>query len=232
MAFVDGVIDQAKLALVLEYAAGLNIHATYLDDLQATAEHRLSWVIADMNRRNVESITGQSWMGKDVMDWILPYRGKAEPERIARYNELRYLPKGTLGRAFWEFYQQQGYCFPGEADGLNERFAIPHDVTHLLCGYDTSPRDEILVSTFTAAMHPYEPMAGHILPIIYTWHLGITFNDVAKSATGALDPEHFWQAWAAGSQMQVDLFSPDWNFWDVAGERVEVLRQKYGLNIG
>jgi hypothetical protein len=30
--------------------------------------------------------------------------------------------------------------------------------------------------TFTVGMHPLEPMAGHILPVIFSWHLGIELN--------------------------------------------------------
>lgn len=230
MAFVDGAIDEAKIALVLESATTLKVNEAYLNDLRATAQNRLAWVIADMSRRNVESITGRSWLGQNVIDWLLPYRGaQAQPDLAARYQALRHLPEESLGRAFWQFYQQQSYPFPGEQNGLNQQFSTPHDATHILCGYDTTPQEEILVSAFTAGMHPYEPMAGHILPIIYSWHLGIKFNDVAKSATGALDPERFWQAWVAGSEMPIDLFSSDWDFWAAASETVDTLRQAYGL---
>jgi len=56
----------------------------------------------------------------------------------------------------------------------------------VISGYDASPRGEILVSTFTAAMHPIHPMAGHILPVIFNGHLGIKFNDVARYNHGRL----------------------------------------------
>ena len=107
-----------------------------------------------------------------------------------------------FGRAFWTHYRSNGYPFPGEPEGLNERFATPHDSTHVLSGYDTTPRGEVLVSTFTAAMHRREPMSGHILPVIFSWHLGIQLNAVAKHATGALDPEAFWLAWDPASVMR------------------------------
>ena len=83
----------------------------------------------------------------------------------------------------------------------------------MISGYDTSVRGEILVSTFTAGMHPINPMAGHILPVIFNGHLGVKFNDVATSARGGFDPDEFWHAWARGRAMTVDLFAPDWNVW-------------------
>ena len=96
---------------------------------------------------------------------------------------------------------------PVKSRGSTEKFATPHDSTHVLTGYDTTPRGEVLVSTFTAAMHRREPMSGHILPVIFSWHLGIQLNAVAKSATGALDPEAFWLAWDRGAAVNTDTFA-------------------------
>ena len=79
----------------------------------------------------------------------------------------------------------------------------------MISGYDTSLRGEILVSTFTAAMHPINPMAGHILPVIFNGHLGVKFNDVATPARGGFDPDEFWHAWARGRDMTVDIFASE-----------------------
>jgi hypothetical protein len=159
-----------------------------------------------------------------------PYRSdQADPALAARYRALATMPVSTLGRAYWEQYQRNGYAFPGEPTGLNEAFATPHDCAHVLSGYDTTPRGELLVSTFTAAMHPSRPMEGHILPVIFSWHLGIKINDVAGSATGALDPREFWHAWARGAAVSEDLFAPGWDFWGCAGESLAALRERYGI---
>jgi hypothetical protein len=99
----------------------------------------------------------------------------------------------------------------------------------VISGYDTSARGEILVSTFTAGMHRKYPMAGHILPVIFSWHLGIKINDVAGAASGALDPEEFWHAWARGEAITVDLFAPDWDFWSCAEASVDALRRRYDV---
>jgi hypothetical protein len=72
-------------------------------------------------------------------------------------------------------------------------------------------------------------MEGHILPVIFSWHLGIKINDVAGSATGALDPTEFWHAWARGEQIREDLFDPGWDFWVCAGDSVKELRERYGI---
>jgi ubiquinone biosynthesis protein Coq4 len=162
------------------------------------------------------------------MTLFLPYSGdQADPAMAARHEALGSLPMGTLGRGYWEIYKKNGYAFPGDPQDVNVAFARPHDSTHVMSGYDTTPQGEILVSTFTAGMHPKLPMKGHILPVIFSWHLGIELNKLAGSFKGALDPEQFWVAWVRGAQMKIDLFSPDWDFWAHVEEPIEQLRQRY-----
>jgi hypothetical protein len=182
-----------------------------------------------MTRQNIKSLWDQPWSGdEDVMALFLPYSGdRADPALVAKHERLGSLPKGTLGRGYWEIYKKNEYAFPGDPKGVNAAFARPHDSTHVISGYDTTPQGEILVSTFTAGMHPKLPMEGHILPVIFSWHLGIEINKLAGSFTGAFDPGQFWTAWVRGSGMTVDLFSPEWNFWAHVEEPVDLLRQRY-----
>jgi hypothetical protein len=230
MAFIDGSLDRVKIASVLRYAAALGIAEPFIEEIAEAARGEVQRALADMTRRNLESITGRPFPADSSADWFLPYRGdRVDPVLAARYRALASLPEGSLGRAYWEHYTRNNYAFPGEPDGLNEAFATPHDCTHVLSGYDTTPRGELLVSTFTAAMHPERPMEGHVLPVIFSWHLGIKINDVAGAATGALDPEEFWHAWARGAAVTVDLFARDWDFWSCTGDSVAALRRRYAV---
>jgi len=56
-------------------------------------------------------------------------------------------------------------------------------------------------------MHPREPMSGHILPVIISWHLGIELVRFAGSTTGQLDAAKFWNAWERGAEVTTDVFS-------------------------
>jgi hypothetical protein len=78
-------------------------------------------------------------------------------------------------------------------------------------------------------MHPINPMAGHILPVIFNGHLGVRFNDVATPATGGLDPDEFWHAWERGREMTADLFAPGWNVWDWVERDLEQLRRDWNV---
>jgi hypothetical protein len=231
MALVDGVLDNAKIARVLDYSRALDVEADYLTELVEAASGHMSWVVADMTRKNFDSVISRSSEGLDPAAWIMPYGGdRADPALSARYDALGKLPANTFGRALWEFDKANGYSFPGDPGALNAAFATPHDATHVISGYDTSYRGEILVSTFTAGMHPINPMAGHILPVIFNGHLGVKFNDVATPATGGLDPEEFWHAWARGQEMTVDFFAPDWNVWEWIEHDLDDLRRKFNVS--
>ena len=230
MALVDGAVDAGKIAVVSSFAAALGVREDYLAELTEAARGHLRWAGMDMVRHNMLSITGQPWAGDDVMPWLLPYRGNgADPALAARFHALESLPEETLGHAFWQWYTNHKFPFPGETDALNGAFGVPHDTTHILSGYSTTYRGEILVSTFTAGMHREEPMSGHILPVIFSWHIGIELVENAGSHEGALDPEAFWQAWSRGRATPGDVFARDWDFWSVADVPVTELQDRYGV---
>lgn len=189
MALVDGRLDKAKITEVMRYAAALGVEARHLDEVREATQGRLREALADMTRCNMASITNRPWTGGDATDWLLPYKGAgADPVLAARFETLAALPDESFGRRFWRHFKENRYSFPGDPQALNAGFCVPHDSAHVLTGYNTTPRGEILVSTFTAAMHPEYPMAGHVLPVIFSWHLRTQINPVAGEAGGALDP--------------------------------------------
>ncbi len=233
MAFIDGHLDQEKIAAVLSYAAALGVKEVYLSEIAEVGRGHVQAALADMTRLNIESITGQPWTGDDATTWLLPYTGaNADPALVARFEALGALPADTFGHTFWSHFKKNGYAFPGDPEGLNAAFSIPHDSVHVLTGYDTHPRGELLASTFTAAMHRRYPMAGHILPVIFSWHLGLQINKVAGDSSGALDPEEFWHAWAAGDASPADTFAPEWDFWEQVRLPLSAVRQRFGLPPG
>jgi hypothetical protein len=230
MAFVDATIDQRKLAAVLDLAGTLGVEADFVHDIAAVAQGHLRDATSHMIRANLQSLTGKTWDTDDAMAWLMPYKGgNADPALAARFRALAALPDETFGHAFHAFYRDHKYAFPGEEQALNFAFATCHDSAHLLAGYDTTPRGELLVSTFTAAMHRNEAMSGHVLPVIFSWHLGIPLNELAGAAKGALDPQEFWHAWARGERMKIDLFGPQWDFWAATSEPIDALRTRIGV---
>jgi hypothetical protein len=229
MAFVDGTLDKAKIATVIGYAKALGLHERFVDEIAEAAAGHVKEALVDMTRANMISITGKAWTDADAMAWFLPYGKSPDPALAERCNRLGTLPEGSFGLAFYNHYRKNGYDFPGEPNGLNAGFGFPHDTAHVVSGYDTSPRGELLVSTFTAAMHPHFPMAGHILPVIFSWHLDVQINAVAKHAKGALDPVEFWHAYAGGKTAKIDTFAPGWDFWAYVETPLRALRKQWAI---
>ena len=230
MAFVDGTLDNKKLTAVLALAAKLGVKA----DLRRRRRRARAGPPARRHRAH-----DPRQHGKHPRPAVAGRRHDAVVHalsRQARSGARRALPcarpicrRMTFGHTFAAFYTANKYAFPGEPTALNFAFATPHDSSHMLAGYDTTPRGELLVSTFTAAMHRKRAMAGHVLPVILSWHLGIALNDVAGAAKGALDPKEFWHAWARGEAVKVDLFGPSCDFWAATAEPIDALRSRIGL---
>lgn len=230
MAMVDGSLDSRKLKRVLEYSRALDVEADYLTDLVEAASGHLAWATADMWRKNFDSVLSRSSEGLDPSTWIRPYAGaNADPSLVARYEALGRLPQDSFGKALWDFDKTNGYPFPGEPAALNAAFGTAHDSTHVISGYDTSARGELLVSTFTAGMHPLNPMSGHILPVIFFFHFGEQLNDVGHAGKGGLDPDEFWHAWARGAAMTTDIFDPKWSVWDWVDHDLDELRRRWNV---
>src|SRR5262249_34045306 len=177
-----------------------------------------------------ESITEKPWSG-DVAKWMLPYADAPDPALAARFETLGVLPEETFGHHYWVHFKENSYTFPGDPTALNAGFCVPHDSTHVLSGYNTTSRGELLVSTFTASMHRINPMSGHVLPVMFTWHLNVQINPVAKHDSGALDPKEFWHAWAGGAATTIDTFAPGWDFWSYVKVPLVELCERWSIPV-
>jgi hypothetical protein len=233
MATVDGAVDAARIETADAFVDALGLHESYLRDLGALAQRKFAEVRADVARHNVRSFTGvetnADFDGESLDEWLNVYREHPDPELHARFDALRAAPVGTFGRTFADFYADNGFVFPGVPESANQQFVVPHDSAHVLSGYDTSVQGEILVSAFTAGMHPDDAVSAHVLPVIMVFHLGIPMNDFAGSSTGALDPRKFWVAWSRGDQITGDTLSHDWDFWAHVDQPLDAVRAVMGV---
>ncbi len=232
VACIDGVPEGAKVDVLRRYAAALDIEAPYLDLLGLASTGHMKDALAEMTRLNMDSITNGQWAGGDSNAWLSPYVGPAaDPALAARFHALSGYPSNSFGRAFHHQFTSNNYDFPGEATALNASFSVPHDSAHVITGYDTTPRGEILVSVFTSTMHDRLPMGAHVLPVIFMWHLHIQINPVAGKAATPMDPQNFWCAWAAGAASRADTFAPGWDFWALAERPLAEVRTIFGIPV-
>lgn len=230
MALVDAKLDHDRIQRVFDYADALDIHDPYLKLLRMSIDGDEQAALGEMINANMISITGEPWTSGDITDWLTPYdRGHENQDIADRFEALADLPEDSFGHHFWAHFKRNSYAFPGETSALNAAFSRPHDSAHVLTNFDTDPRGELLVSTFTSTMHPYMPLAGHVLPVIFSWHLNIEIIKVPGNATGALDPDVFWLAWAGGAATTVDTFDPGWNFWHHVETPLVELRRRWAI---
>ncbi len=233
MSLVGGRIDPGKIALVREYADAVGVHESYVAVLAEAAAGEIAAAAACMIRKNAESFPRLDLTGIDTdpIAPFLPYRdGRDDPALAARYEALGELAAGTFGRAFFEHFKRNGFAFPGDPNGLAEGFTTPHDTSHVLSSYTTSPQGELLVSTFIGAMHPDHPMSAEVLPVLFSWHLGIALNEIAGSRRGAFEPRKFWTAWDRGAATSIDVLDPGWDFWAATQWPLQELRREHGVS--
>jgi hypothetical protein len=216
---------------VQQFADALAVDEAYLQILAETAAGEVAQAAACIVRKNAASFPHLDAAGidEDAIAPFLPYRDAPDPELEARYATLGALPQNTFGWAFHDHFARNGFAFPGHPTGLAEGFTTPHDSSHVLSGYSTSQQGELCVSTFIGAMHPDHPMAAEVLPVLFSWHLGIHLNDIAGAATGWFEPRRFWTAWDRGAAMSTDIVAADWDFWAATEADLDELRAQYDL---
>lgn len=224
----DGEADPERLRAVVRYAHHLGVHEGWVRDLHEVARGHLAWAMADMVRHNAETFPG--WAPADTVPEMQPYRAQTDDDRAlaARFRALEDLPHDTFGHTYWRHFRRHGFAFPGEPTAFAAPFAVPHDGLHVLAGYSTSLQGELLVSTFTGAMHRQEALRAHLLPVIFEWHVGTEVNGIG-ARSGALDPEKFVVAWNRGDVMTADVLDPSWDFWAVVATDLEELRASYAI---
>ena len=230
-ALVDGELNGPRIDRVLDFAGALGSDSHWLGDLALSKDDDLArssptWVTepAERHRRTVglaqstTSTTGSCPMTATgpMPDW---------PTATGRWPNCPPGRSGTSsGRSTTGTIR-----LPGQPGAVNEMFATPHDCTHLLSGYDTTPQGELLVLTFTARMHPVFPMEGHISR---SSTRGISVSSSTSSPAVTAAPwtrPNFWVAWQRGAATGADTFGLGFDFWAWAEEPLDNLRADAGV---
>ncbi len=73
----------------------------------------------------------------------------------ARLRALRDLPEGTLGRAYFDFYERWSIPFPGE-EGGGDASLVDHDFCHVLAGYEPDAPSEIALQAMLTSATNFE----------------------------------------------------------------------------
>jgi hypothetical protein len=223
---VEGQPSEDSSRAVAHLARALDVNDEGLRVLDRVAHERSMLARFDMVRR-VQRFATQGG-GPGFLRIALPtLLGINRNDAVAaRYQALSELPSGTLGRALYDHYREHGFPLPGEKSGLPELLLF-HDIGHIISGYGVDPQGEIQQAAFQAGFARTDGFVFLLFGILQ-FHIGLRVTPVARAERGYFDVPKVLRALARGAACKVD-FSDHFDFFSHANERVEVLRQRWGV---
>jgi len=143
---------------------------------------------------------------------------EGDPAELARYQSLQNYPKGSLGRAFYDFYAQFDWPLPGDPLWISGDLTVRHDLVHILCEYDISVSGEFRVSGFTAGNSTK-----------FNWMIAMLgFTPPYVSTGQQFQPTDFTDAYQRGNNA-ANSFVDTWDFWPELEHQVLELRATYQI---
>ena len=161
-----------------------------------------------------------------AMRMVRESRGDAKI--AAEYQALENLPEGTLGNAFYRFHRLRGFQLPGEKGCIPEELSALHDLTHILSGYNTDFRGEILAQAFAGGSMPKHGMMAAVSGLL-SFHNGLVFDGGGRNKLekGNLDARAWAQAFERG--MKALPFLEGWDFKADWQKPVAEVRERFQI---
>jgi hypothetical protein len=231
MATVDGDVTPVQERTVRAIAEALEVDEESLKVLHGLVNDSKLLTRVHMMRRLMGRFVGEVAQTDGlagVRKFMGPlFFGSGEDQDVAwRYKQLGLLPKGTFGRAYWEFCTSRRFAFPGEPHGLPERMVF-HDFGHILSGYDTDAEGEVQQGAFQAGFTRTDGFSFLIF-VIVQFHMGLKVTPIAEPRTGLFDVRKVIRAVERGSAVRDDL-SARWDHWAWVELPLEEVRARLGV---
>lgn len=231
MPYLQGEVDPHRVAEVDRYAAALGVHRDTLTSLHQVRDDRMKRLQFDYFRRSMHTdlFPGDGMLAKirTAAEAFHQFRGDAKvAERYAAYASFE---KGTLGRTFADFYRDRNFPLPGEKGSFSE-FIVPHDLSHILGGFNTDMAGEMDVAGMEAGMAKTPFGYELLLEVILDFHLGLPFTTMGllKPGKGNFHPDSVMRGFEIGARMSIDLMS-GWDWHADMDQPVPRLRERYGI---
>jgi hypothetical protein len=123
----------------------------------------------------------------DVMaDWarfteplrVEPGAPEADPALGTRLRGLAACAPGSLGRAYFDFYDRWQLPFPGE-NGGGSATLVPHDFSHVLAGYEPDPPGELALQAMLTSATGFEHHFSGLVASLSLFESGtFAINDI------------------------------------------------------
>ncbi len=232
LSLLDEEVDTDEMTLVEAFAIALDVAPDELRNMRQLASRQTLALRLDVGRRVWFVPRLQKAWHEGGFRWLvrtLATLKLSDDEPLAeKYRALAEYPEGSMGRMYYERMRDNGFPLPGEKGSQVEPVFI-HDLTHLLCGYGTDARGEILTAAFSAGNRREDPFT-YVFFVLCQFHLGLGFSPFAQAATGAFDPVAALWAAKRGMEVNTDL-SEDWDYWADLRFGVEDVRARLGMTL-
>ena len=231
MAIMDGTASKEEAELVKAVAERAAVTEARVENLRQLAEGRVRWMRFDLTRRGyakdelLRTTKEAGLLG--VYRTFGPLLGLAQdPEVTRKYIALGELPKGTVGRAYFDLITANDLSFPGESGGLAER-GMWHDMLHVAGGYPVDPIGEAEVVAFMAGFRKEDPFFW-LFTVALQFQVGLVISPFAPGVPDQIDPRRFVLHHRRGALVSCDL-STEWRFEEEWTADLEAVRKR--LNV-
>ena len=117
---------------------------------------------------------------------VEPEAPVADPALGTRLRGLSACAPGSLGRAYFDFYDRWQLPFPGE-DGGGTATLVRHDFSHVLAGYEPDPPSEIALQAMLTSATGFDHHFSGLVASLSLFESGtFDINDITPKV-GALD---------------------------------------------
>jgi hypothetical protein len=175
----------------------------------------------------------------DVMtDWarfhetpaVEPDAPEADPALAVRLRGLSVCAPGTVGRAFFDFYDRWQLAFPGE-EGGGEASLVTHDFSHVLAGYEPDPPSEIALQAMLTSATGFDHHFSGLVASLSLFETGSFDIDDITPKHAALDRPgaavELGEAFRRGQECTVDFSALD--HLALVDEPLDAVRRTCGI---
>jgi hypothetical protein len=157
----------------------------------------------------------RDWERVRQPDLVEPFvAGMRDAALTQRMEALGDLPTGSLGRGLFDFYRRNGFPWIPDDDQDN---LIPHDLTHVLAGYGTTPEAEVALQGFLVGAARGESHFSSLLASLLLFEVGMLPFPGIEPVTAVLGRPDAAELFAAAIERGLECHG------DIAGDHQALL---------
>jgi hypothetical protein len=203
---------------VERYAAALGVTEPMLAVGRAAAQSGRDAVAADWNR----------FREAPRIEPTIP--GEPDAALASRLRDLARCPAGSLGRAYFDFYDRHGLSFPGEPDG-GASTLVSHDFAHVLAGYEPNAVEEIALQAMLTSSTSGDSHFSGLVASLGLYEVGmLPFPGIEPKTRALARPraaEELAHAVRRGAACSGDF--QELNHLEIADEPIQRVRDQLGI---